>query len=64
MIIKWLTLGLIPLLFSCQHKEEIDTMAINFTDVDWYAQHAAMAYKSEVEILEASPDTVLGQSRR
>lgn len=64
MIKQLLILGLIPLLFACQHKETIDKVAISFVEVDWYAQRAAMAYQSEAVIRKKYPNTVLVASTK
>ncbi|TGD71341.1 lipase family protein [Mangrovimicrobium sediminis] len=65
MIRRWLCWALLPLLFACHEEDHtIDAVTISFAEVDWYAQHADMAYKSEAEIRAAYPGTVLVATTR
>ncbi len=49
------------LLFTgCQQQDnELDPLQVDFTQVNWYATRAALAYQSEAEIRKALPNTVL-----
>lgn len=47
------------LLVACQGQDEMGAVAINFEEINWYAQRAAIAYQPEAEIRKAFPNTVL-----
>lgn len=59
MTTRRLAFGLLLFLAACQKHGKLDMNEVNFEQVNWYAQRAAMAYQSEAEIRAAFPDTIL-----